>query len=90
MRWFAQGMFYVGLHHVLRMMEAAEPALSDAARAINIRRDLVRWKRRSALPGLFVCMAAPTVKKGGAPVEHFEQATAVLIERIETRRGLVG
>lgn len=90
LRWFSQGMFYVGVHHVLRILEAADDTLSDAARAISIRRELVSMETSFRLAGLDSLYGGTHREKGGALVEHFEQTTAVLIERIETRRGLVG
>jgi hypothetical protein len=64
--------------------------LSDAAQAINIRRDLVPLETSFRLAGLDGLYEGTHQEKGGALLAHFEQATAVLIERIETRRGLVG
>lgn len=88
LRWFPQGVFYMGVHHVLRILETADASLSDAAKAINIRRDLAPLETSFRLAGLDALYGGTHREKGGALVERFEQATAILIERIETRAGL--
>jgi hypothetical protein len=64
--------------------------LCPAAEAINIRRDLVPLETSFRVAGLDALYGGTHREKSGALVERFEQATAMLIERIETRRELAG
>jgi len=89
LRWFAQGMFCVGLHHVLRALEAAaDPKLSAAARAIAIRRDLVPLETAFRLAGLDEIYGGAHRELGESLVRRFAEGTSALIRILETRECL--
>ena len=86
LRWFPQGMFYVGVEHVLRTVGAASgTGLSAAARAIEIRRNLVPLETAFRLAGLDELYAGVSREKGESLIARFEAGTEMLLQQLEER-----
>lgn len=88
-RWFTQPFFYLGVHHVLRALEASERhGISDHARAIAMRSDLISLEAsfgNTEHNGLF---AGVSIQTGADLSGHFNTGALSLLRLIETRGGL--
>lgn len=86
LRWFAQGVFYTGVLHILHTLDAAADAgLSPQVRSIAIRRDLASLEAAFRQAGLANLYADTRRERGDSLVQTFESGTARLIECLETR-----
>ena len=86
LRWFSQAPFYLGVHHVMQILEQANLAeLSVPAQAIAIRRDLVSLETSFRLAGLADLYAGASSERGEVLIDRFMGATHRLVSLIESR-----
>lgn len=88
-RWFSQPSFYLGMHHVLRALEASEKhGISDHARAIAMRSDLISLESSFGNTEHNELFAGCSIQTGADLIEYFNTEALALLSLIETRESL--